>query len=286
MRSTGIIALQRFVLLLLLPLAAVPQGCDQSKKSATMAPFGRPEMPGDLAAKSDGNKAAKFILLVRLRIATIEVPIGAASGSEEIWSYLDEEPIRVTRAATLGRNGLRVGTGRSDTWPDLAKILKKLTGRKVKQVTIYAMPGRPVPIVLKTRQPAQTIFISYDDRTLSGADYPPGENLLTVTFTIDEDDPSRAVITAVPQVRSTRRKTHILRGPSGYQIVQKPALHTLNPLTFQISVPNKDFLVIGPNAESRRATSVGRHFLLKKKKGVEFETMLILIPEVFATQMR
>ncbi len=277
--------IRRYVLASLAALLlATATGCPETTEAPT-ADKG-PQIPGDLRRKRGNNKDRRFILLVRLRMATIEVPLGTVSGSEELWSYLDEEPIRALRSATLGRNGIRIGIGRSDTWDDLAKVLKKMTGREVKHSTLGALPGDPLAVVLKVNQPAQTIFVSYEDRTLSGADYPPGENLLTFSFSLDEDDPSRAIITGVPQVRSNKRKTRYVRSSGGFRILNRPTIHTFRQLAFQLSVPNRNFLVIGPNAESRRETSVGHRFLVRRKKGVEYETVLILIPEIFAAPLK
>ena len=51
-------------------------------------------------------------------------------------------------------------------------------------------------------------------------------------------------------------------------------------------MPAKGFLVIGPGANARNPTSVGYHFLVKKRQGMEFETLLVLVPEVFAAPLR
>ena len=65
-------------------------------------------------------------------------------------------------------------------------------------------------------------------------------------------------------------------------MVDRPDIFSLTPLTFQVSVPSKDFLVIGPGPECGRRSSVGHHFLVSDRDGVEFETLLVLKPEAFA----
>jgi hypothetical protein len=232
------------------------------------------------------RKPGQYVFVVRLRLVTIEVPAGTASRSEEIWSYLDEEPVQAIRSVNLGRNGLRVGRGRADTWPDLARIFKRMTGRSPKQTLLVAIPGDPLPIVLKERQAAQTIFTFYDDRTLSGADYPPGDNVLATVCTLDEDDVSRIMVTIVPQIRTTHRKTRFVLDGGEPKKVAAPMTYSFPQLAFQLTVPSKDFLVIGPGAHARRPTSVGNHFLVREKEGVEFESLLVLIPEAFAAPMR
>ena len=55
--------------------------------------------------------------------------------------------------------------------------LNRMTGREVKETATMALPSQPFQIMLKQVQPIQTIFTFYRDRTLSGLDYPPGDNL-------------------------------------------------------------------------------------------------------------
>jgi hypothetical protein len=236
--------------------------------------------------QNGGGKTPSYHFVVSLRITTIEVPVGTASGSEEIWSYLDEEPIHAIRSANLGRNGLRVGLGRLGTWPDVARILKRMTGRSPKRNLVACIPGNPLPIILKERQADQTIFTFHDDRTLSGRDYPAGDYLLAIVCTLDEDDPSKIILTAMPQVRTTRRQRRFVMRDAGPEMVAHAEVFGLSHLTFQLMMGKESFLVIGPGANSRNPTSVGHHFLVKKKEGMEFETLLVLIPKVLAAPVR
>jgi hypothetical protein len=235
---------------------------------------------------SPAGKPKGYRMVITMRLTTIEVPIGTASGSEEIWSYLDEEPVKAVRAVNLGRNGLRVGLGRKDGLGDLQRIFKRMTGQSPMQSMVATIPGDPLPIVMKEHQGEQTIFTYHNDRTLSGKDYPPGDYVLAVACTLDEDDPSKVLITATPQVRSTRRETHFIMDGGVPQMITESETLPFSEMTFQVMVPAKGFLVIGPGANSRNPTSVGYHFLVRKKEGVEFESMLVMIPEVLAAPMR
>jgi len=244
---------------------------------------GETTVPGSKLPKKGTDR---YFIVVRLRIATIEVPVGTASGSEEIWSYLDEESIAATRSGILGRNGFRVGLGRKDSWDDVADILKRMTAKKSEVSMMMARPGIPVPFVLKQCAEPQTVFTFYEDRTLQGADYPPGENLLTIVCTLNEDDPSRVLLTGVPQLRSSRRRAKVVTRLGRSVMAYEPDLASLRDLTFQLSIPSEDFIVIGPGAASRRLHSAGHEFLVRSKGGIEFETVLVLIPEVFAAPVK
>lgn len=220
------------------------------------------------------------MLLVRIKSMQIELPVGTASASEEIWSYLDEEPVGAARGAALGRNGLRVGLGRQDSWPDLAKVLRRMTGRGFRHSVKLTKPGMPATFALNERDRGKTIFTSHADRSLSGADYPPGRDLLSILCTIDEDEPSTVLVTASLQIESARRKSNLSAVNGSITVVAKPTICNFPELTFQLSVPAKDFLVVGPGGQARRPTSIAHHFLLRERDGAEFETVIVLIPEV------
>jgi hypothetical protein len=267
----------RFGILPALLAAATLAGCPGSQGNPH-APSGNPGAPG-----SDANGPAgppRYIPITSLRMVTIEVPVGLASGSEEIWSYVDEEPVAIGRSAILGRNGFRIGLGRASNWDDVVKIMRRLTGRAVQESHINGIPGSPQQIILKERQPIQTIFLSNADRTLSGADYPPGDNLVSLMCTLNEDDPNSLILTGLPQVRSTYRKPEIIKEETGLVIVDRPTMFPFTGLTFQITVPKDNFILVGPGAESRRPSSLGHCFLVHQKDGVEFETLIVITPRI------
>ena len=240
-------------------------------------------MPG---AGGGNDDSTQFACVLQVKVSSIEVPVGTASGSEEIWSYLDEERTKAFHSATLGRNGMRVGLADVSVWPDLARILTKMTGKKLAEQSFSALPSQPFPIELRSNLPSQTIFTSYADRTLSGADYPPGDNLLTLSITLDENDSSRMIVTALPQIRSTQRNTDIVHEGSGLVFVDQPATYSFHPATFQFTMKDKDIVVIGPGAESRRPTSIGYHFLLQEKRSMLCETVLVLSINIIKVPLR
>jgi hypothetical protein len=245
-------------------------------------------MPGvrpNRDAAGDPNRLGAYMMIVRLKLVTIEVPVGQASGSEEIWSYLDEEPVRTSHPSMLGRNGLRAGVGKRSSWPDLAKVITKLTGSVPRQNMAVALPGNPLPIVLRDRQGEQSIFVFHEDRTLSGSDYPPGDNVLAVACTLDQDDRGRVFVSAVPQIRSTHRRSQYVLSEAGATVSVQPDCFPFASLTFQASLTSGDFIILGPGAQSRRTTSVGHRFLVREKEGVEFETLIVMAPEAVAAPL-
>jgi hypothetical protein len=256
-----------------------------SEASAPLAPtLPKTASPAETTDGAAPGEAPRAIYLIHIQLGSIEVPTGVASGSQELWNCLDEEPVS-RHSSVLGLNGFRVGLGRPDAWPDIERVLKQMTGQNFRTVTIRALPGRTTFIDLKSRQPAQTIFTSFPDGTLSGRQYPPGDNLLTFACTLNEDDPSQILLTAVPQIRTTKRIPTLEGDRGNPAVVTRPILFTLTPLTFQLTIRRNDFLVIGPGVQANRPTSPGYQFLTKQRDGMTYETVLVFRPLVHSLEI-
>jgi len=264
--------MNRFLTALLPALAIALSGCAEQPQTI-------PAPSWDEASGGGPTGSGLTRRLARINVVRLEVPVGQASASEEIWSYLAEEPIGADRLVCLGRNGMRVGLGHRDTWPDVARVLKRMTGRELTHRILVGPPGAPHHIPLRYDRPVQTIFSFHADRTLSGADYPAGDNVLTVSCTVDQDDRTRVLLTGMPQVRSVRKRIRYVKGPAGIRMLNKPIMSPFRDLLFQVPMREEEFLVIGPGAAARRPHSVGRHFFVQKRQGMEFETVLVLRPE-------
>lgn len=259
------------------------QGCvtggPQQKKKTTPAQGQKlPRIP-QIGGKSAMTTVTRIPYIIFIRVIAVQVPTGMASKSEELWSYLDEEPVSM-QSAVLGLNGIRVGVGRASAWADVERMLKKMTGLVYQDSTIQTFGGQIKKIELKTNQPEQTICIFREDMTLFGADYPKGDNIWAVSCTIDEEDYNKIILTGVPQIRTTKRFIQYVKKYGSLKPVAKTKLYSFRRLTFQLALSNNDFLIIGPGIESRRLTSLGHHFLTKNVEGIEHETILILRPQV------
>jgi len=213
------------------------------------------------------------------------VPAGASSDSEDIWSYVEEEASGA-RGAALGRNGFRVGLVRRDNWNALERVLKQVAGRQASASTLSVFPNNPLPIMLKPAQPPQTLFVFRGDKSLSGEDYPPCDNVLTIVCALNEDEPNQVLILGQPQLRATSQKLELVEERGQYAWIAKSKIYELPDLTFRLSVPSQDILVVGPGAGARRTSSVAHHFLIKDRDGMSFETVLILVPSVIRVPTR
>jgi hypothetical protein len=254
-------------------------GC--SHRSATAPPVGQVKV----WARQGANGAdPRLLLVIRIRMTAVEVPAGTISRSDELWRCLDEEPFHAQPHFVPRLNGLRVALGREGSRPEVGRILRRATGREIDHAVALILPGRSTDIKLKKLQPAKTIFGYEHDRTLSGRDYPPGDYVLTLTCDLDADDPSRISLAVLPRVLSTHRVRRIVRAEGRINWVSQPESFDFGSLQFAATMRQGAFLVIGPDAECERQTSVGRHFLVKEKEGIPFETVLVLSPEAVAAK--
>jgi hypothetical protein len=223
--------------------------------------------------------AKRTLYTTYIRFGVVEVPTGIASGSEELWSYLDEEPVS-KKSKLLGLNGLRVGVGRAEVWGDLKRVLTEMTGQEYISKSLSIPRGKNPAVTLKSKQPMQTIFTYHPDGSLSGRDYPPGDDLLRISPTIDTEKLDRVLFTIIPQILTTKTKLKVEYDGDTPRIAEKPVLISLDHLQFQLWVKQGDFLVIGPGIQARRNSSIGKFFLTQRRNGVLFETVLILQPSI------
>jgi len=239
--------------------------------------------PGVLPGRNTKPDTRNF-RAIRLSLYSIEVPAGMVSGSEDVWSYLNEEAVGVETLTALGLNGLRVGLGQQSDWPYLAKLFRKLTGRKLTEGASTLRPGQVTQITLNVESPAKTLFIYQRDRTMYGSDFPVGDYLLAVSCTLDEDDPRKTLLTALPQMRTSQVFTRRKITDDKVQVVSAPDLTSFKSVMFRLSIPDDGFIVIGPGSQSRRKSSLGSVMLRREKKGLPFENVLILSAEIFSSR--
>jgi len=222
----------------------------------------------------------KRMRFIRLLVGTIEAPLGTLSESEEVWSYLDEQSVRSLGSAAPGANGIRIGIGKEAIWQDLASVLEQETGQAVQRSRCVLLPGQTAPLVMQRDRDSQTVFIAHKDGMISGNLYPVGDRLLTVGISLVENDPSRIILTALPQIRSAMRRTEIIKQSGRYTMVDKPATYELDSLAFQAPMSANSFVVVGPNPQARRTTSAGYGLFLHKRDGLLVERLFVLRPEV------
>jgi hypothetical protein len=222
----------------------------------------------------------RLMYMVHLQMTIIEVPANVASGGEALWSHFNEEPL-LRKAASMSLNGMRIGLASADDWETIKKQLESMSGLEKKTLALQTYSAIPNQITLKPCCPTQTIFTYFTNRSLRGEDYPPGDNILSISCSVNPNDRQTIHFSALPQIRSTKRKGHIVKNHGQPKIVYKAKYFPFDPLLFQAKIRSGDFLLIGPGREARRPSSVGKHFFTVRKKGMPYETMLLIRPRIY-----
>ena len=274
-------------ILMLLLAALLLSGCvnpfdPDPPKPPTLDPADPPEAktlreldpPAALAADK------RLMYMVHLQMVVIEMPANVASGGEALWSHFDEEQL-LANAAAMSLNGVRIGIASADEWTTIQKQLQSMAGMEKKSLALQTYSSMPNPISLKPNCATQTIFTYFANRTLRGEDYPPGDNILSISCSVNPNDRQAIHLSALPQIRSTKKEATIIKPRGQAKIVYKSKYFPFEPLLFQMKIRSGDFLLIGPGREARRPSSVGKHFFTIRKKGMPYETMLLIRPRIY-----
>lgn len=225
------------------------------------------------------TKMKEEFKVVRLEIDTIELPAGTAGKMEKLWTYLDEEPVSL-HSTVLGMNGFRVGVGRDCDWAEVEALLARQGGLSFERKIVETRLGYPAHLEMKTKEPIQNIFIFSDAQTLRGENFPPGDNLLTMSTFIDEETEKDIIIAAVPQIRSTTQHFGIETDNDDPRIVYKSRFYPLDEMAFRVKIPLNDFIVIGPGSQSGRPNSVAKHFLTLNRQGMDYDRIFVIRPKI------
>lgn len=246
--------------------------------------------PGDESpgAREDGGERSKiaagqgFLFEIVLKTTVVEAPAGTISSSEDIWSYVDEEPVSGRASGLLGRNGIRAGVGPSENWPRVAAVLNRLAGKPLRHSISTVFPGDRTSLPAVVYDQPQTIFMFRGDLTLMGADYPAGEYSFNLAAWLDQDDPGRLILAFCPKAVSAKRESQFVPGPHGMEMITRPAEHILDQTAFNLAMRSGEFLVIGPGWQAARSDSIGGVFFTRKTNDIRMETVYIIVPEIKA----
>ena len=222
----------------------------------------------------------KPVTLSRLRMTAIRLPLGVASRSEAIWKHLDNRRIARDTVARLAINGVRIGVGRQKNWPTLVKVIEALNGQMLNTSIMPVLAGKPVKVLLDRHDQPQTIFTFRLDQTLYGKIYPPGHNRLAIDCNINDFSIGGMTLSILPQIQQFRRKIQYHKQPGGFSMTTAPILHSFYALQCEVPLSDTDFIIIGPGGRSARSTSVGYNFFLQDIRGVKYETLVLIAPQV------
>ena len=219
------------------------------------------------------------ILAIRVKFTILELPAGAAAEDARLWEGAEADPIGPIDADTLRRNGLHASVVGADSLNDLTDRLRELSGKVVASGMLIAPPDAPGSVTLKHDPSPRMIFTVQPDGSASGEDYPAGDYLLTLRGRLAEEDPTRILLTVVPQIRSTATEVAPAPAPRGMGFQIQREVLSFDQAAFSLPVPAGGVLMIGPIVPSRRSGSIGGCFLTGNRAGAPFDTVILLIPE-------
>lgn len=229
--------------------------------------------------------ADRYVLTVRMEMIPVSVPIGMVSRNERLWRYLDEEIADVRTNAALNRNGIRVGRGGVDDWAPVGRLLREMTGQSLVRSRHLAVPGRATPIPLQSADRRQCIFVFNRHGELRGRDYPGGRNVLMLACRVNNDRPDEVLVQAACVVQADDGRVRYVRAGGGLQLKAVPVEEAVEGVEFTVRVGAGQYLVIGPGEASSRSTSAGGRFFVSDDRGLKHETLLVIVPRVYAAQL-
>ena len=229
--------------------------------------------------------AERYVLTIRMELIPVSAPMGMVSRSERLWRYLDEEIGDSATIAALNRNGFRVGRGDVADWGPVGDLLRKMTGKTLVRSSHMTIPGRSVAIPMKLNVGPESIFAFNSRGELRGRDYPAGDYVLMLTCRLNSDDPGDLLIQAAPMVRSASETRGFVQTDAGVHVRNARTQEPIEDLEFTVRVPQDSYLVIGPGVGTRRTTSPGHKFLITQKDGLRYETLLVIVPQVYAAEL-
>jgi hypothetical protein len=223
------------------------------------------------------------IPVVNLYVYRVELPIGSTASSEELWGLLDEPKMSREEQRTLANNGIRIATGSVDDWDGVEDVLTNLAGAQLAPLGLVSLRDKAVPVSMQIVEDSRTVFLIHPEGELTGMDYPPSEYFMTFLFTPGADAASQ-IVTSVPQIQTLERRPMIDTSGGRAELVKRPMVYTINPMTSQFTLGQKAFFVVAPGEGIDRASSLGRALLIRDHDGVPVETIVLIVCEVKTIQ--
>ena len=162
-------------------------------------------------------------------------------------------------------------------------MLAGLAGAQLEPLGLVSLRDKAVPVSMQVVEESRTVFLIHPDGELTGMDYEPSEYFMTFLFTPGPDAASQ-IITGVPQIQTLARRQMISTDGGRAELVSRPTIYTINPLTCQFALGQKAFFVIAPGEGIDRDSSLGRAMLIRDHSGVPVETILLVVSEVKTIQ--
>jgi len=234
-----------------------------------------PALRSDFAPSDDVR-----VVDVAFDVVQVEMAIEAGRHSRKIWNHVDELRGGSEIAATLARNGFRVGVASSGAWPAIRAVLDA-AGARVRREQLTAQPGLPLLIHLGAIDDAESIFSYSDQGRLVGRTFPAGDKLLSIDYAVHPELGGFTELRLDFEIRRDRgtmtwqRQGDIIRQVPDYD------RHQFAEVGAALTLHADEFVVIGAHHEAENGYLVGNRFLVAERSGQRSETVLFVTPRPY-----
>ncbi len=228
----------------------------------------------------DAPRRPVILQSIDFRILRIRAPIGTFSQSGKIWNPIDEEVVSIPMQRLLQRNGIRVGVGKAEDWPQIKAILD---AERVEVVDRHKAVFNGLPLIIDLEQSPrdQTMFLYRADGTMPGASFPRSTNVLRLEYGLSSAEVNTVIVDVMPEIRMQRVDTSPafdLNWPQPPPI--DPPSRPFRELSVRLTIRPEHFLAIGPSAAAQRGYLAGSLLLCDEVDGQRFEALYVITPRV------
>jgi hypothetical protein len=234
-----------------------------------------PSLRSDLGPSDDVR-----VVDVAFDVVQVEMAIETGRHSRKIWNHVDELRGGSEVAATLARNGFRIGVASTGAWPAIRAVLDAADA-EVRREQLAAQPGLPLLIHLGAIDGAESIFSYSDEGRLIGKTFPAGDKLLRIDYAVHPELGGFTELRLDFEIRHDRgtmtwqRQGDIIRQVPNYD------RHLFAEVGTALTLHADEFVVIGANNEAKNEYLVGNRFLVAERSGQGSETVLFVTPRPY-----
>jgi len=217
-------------------------------------------------------------------VARVEFPVGELHPSRKTWNHVDMMRVDAPLAASLARNGIRVGVGTPAAWPAIKAIIES-GGGVVRRDQLSVARGQPLALDLGPVPEGTSIFAYDKSGRLAGRTFDAGHYVTHIDYLYQADPVDALDVQIGLEIRNDHGVMTWER--QGAIIRQVPSIDHFGFEGAKIlaTLSRDEFLVLGPDADQSGAYLVGSRFFVRERDGEFYETMLFLTPKVMATSV-
>jgi|CXWL01.1.fsa_nt_gi hypothetical protein len=246
-----------------------------TKPAVTPTPFAPP-------VAQEAVSTPTRIVDIAFTVMTVEFSGGNAGDARKIWNHVDEMRLKPDQVQLLARNGLRLGTASSASWPAIQTIVDA-GGAKITLEQLFPQRGSALPVQVGSVEEGTSIFCYQADGRLVGKSFPGGEKIILVDYALHPElDGCTDLGVSFEISKESGEMVWEQQGGVMRQVPEQER-HRFVDLTSILTMHPGEFLVLGPRDEAKNEYLVGTQFLATKK-GEGSVRLTFLAPLPYQTQ--